>query len=167
MNYMQSINDLVGALREELKTYGGILALLDQQQESVMNREADGVVAAAQQIQAQMREVEQARKHREQCRAAFARLVGRPGDATFAELLPVFPADYLPLVQALVEENNQLLVRVQQRTRQNHLLMRRSLELMQTFLASLFPRDDTQTYNDRGSVPAGIPAFRPMFDAVG
>jgi hypothetical protein len=38
---------------------------------------------------------------------------------------------------------------------------------MQTFLASLFPRDDTKTYNDRGSVPAGIPAFRPMFDAVG
>lgn len=167
MNSMQSINDLISALREELKTYGGILALLDQQQESVMNREADGVIAAASQIQTQMRDVEVARRHRETCRSAFARLVGRASDATFAELLTVLPLDYRPLVQALVEENNQLLVRVQQRTRQNHLLMRRSLELMQTFLSSLFPRDDTQTYSDRGTVPSGIPAFRPMFDAVG
>jgi flagellar biosynthesis/type III secretory pathway chaperone len=167
MNSMQSINDLVGALREELTTYGGILALLDQQQESVMNRQSDGVVAAAQQIQTQMRDVEQARNRREACRGAFARWVGRASDAPFSELVPVLPADYRPLVQALVDENNQLLVRVQQRSRQNHLLMRRSLDLMQSFLSSLFPRDDTQTYNGRGSLPSGIPAFRPLYDAVG
>jgi flagellar biosynthesis/type III secretory pathway chaperone len=167
MNSMQSINELVTALREELTTYGGVLALLDQQQESVMNRQADDVVIAAQQIQTQMRDVERARQRRESCRGAFARLMGRAADATFAELLPVFPAEYRPLVQALVDENNQLLVRVQQRSRQNHLLMRRSLDLMQSFLTSLFPRDDTQTYNDRGSLPSGVPAFRPLFDAVG
>jgi flagellar biosynthesis/type III secretory pathway chaperone len=167
MNSMQSLNELIAALREELQTYGGILALLDQQQESVMNRQSDGVVTAAQQIQTQMKEVELARRRREVCRGSLARLLGRAGDATFAELLPLLPADYRPLVQALVDENNQLLVRVQQRSRQNHLLMRRSLELMQTFLSSLFPRDDTQTYSDRGTVPAGIPAFRPLYDAVG
>ncbi len=42
-------------------------------------------------------------------------------------------------MQALVQENNELLVRVQQRARQNHLLLLRSLELMQKLINSLFP----------------------------
>jgi flagellar biosynthesis/type III secretory pathway chaperone len=168
MNSMQSIvNELVNALREELKTYGGILALLDQQQDSVMNRSADGVIGAAQQIQVQMQEVEIARNHRESWRSAAARALGLAHDATFQELLPKLPADYRPLVQALVDENNHLLVRVQQRTRQNHLLLRRSVELMQTFLSSLFPRENTPTYNDRGGVTAGVAPFRPLYEAVG
>jgi len=60
-------------------------------------------------------------------------------DITFASLVPQLPPDYRPLVGALVEENNHLLVRVQQRARQNHLLLSRSLEMMQSFLNTLMP----------------------------
>ncbi len=54
-------------------------------------------------------------------------------------LIPLLPADYRPLVQALVDENNELLVRVRQRARQNHLLLSRSVELMQGLLNTLLP----------------------------
>ena len=50
---------------------------------------------------------------------------------TFAAIIPLLPPDYRPLVQALVQENNELLARVHQRTRQNHLLLSHAVELMQ------------------------------------
>ena len=42
-------------------------------------------------------------------------------------------------MEALVRENNELLVRVQQRARQNHLLLSHCVELMQQLINSIFP----------------------------
>src|SRR5690348_17434508 len=39
---------------------------------------------------------------------------------------------------------------VQQRAQQNHLVLSRSVELMQRFLGMLFPARDTQVYNVHG-----------------
>ena len=80
---------------------------------------------------------------------------------------PLVPAEYRPLLDALVRENNQLLFRVQQRARQNHLLLSRSLELMQRFLSTLFPTRDNQVYNDHGTRPIWAPTLRPLYEAVG
>ena len=52
----------------------------------------------------------------------------------FAEIIPQLPEAYRPLIESLVDENNSLLQRVQQRARQNHLVLSRSVELMQDFL---------------------------------
>jgi flagellar biosynthesis/type III secretory pathway chaperone len=70
-------------------------------------------------------------------------------------------------MQALVQENNELLVRVQQRARQNHLLLSRIVELMQRFLGTLFPDSPPTTYNDTGHVLAAGVAQRSLYDAVG
>ena len=77
------------------------------------------------------------------------------------------PADYRPLLQALVQENNELLVRVQQRARQNHLLLSRAVDLMQRFMSSLFPGANPGTYNDSGNVLAGAAQPHALYDAVG
>ena len=60
------------------------------------------------------------------------------------------PEAYRPLVSALVEENNQLLARVRQRARQNHILLSRSLELMEKFINS-FCACSVPTYNETGA----------------
>lgn len=161
-----SLETLVRALRDELQQYGEMLALLDQQQEGVLARAADDVLQSVSAIHAQGAVIESARRDREANRRQVAIEFGLPKDTPFTELLPRLPEDYRPLVRALVEENNELLVRVQQRARQNHLLLSRSLELMQKFLSSLFPPGRTQTYDGAGKMYAPALPMHSLYEAV-
>lgn len=161
------LNNLIESLREELKHYGELLALLDQQQEMVVLRQAQDLLNTVAAINAQSDAVRAARREREQYQRNLARHLGLPDEAGLAILAPSLPTNYQPLVCALVQENNALLVRVQQRARQNHLLLTHALELMRRFVCSLFPANGATTYNDAGSmlIP-GSPA-RPLYDALG
>jgi hypothetical protein len=162
-----SIERLVTALREELKHYGEMLALLERQQELIVARAASDMLQSVSLIQAQGRNIELARAHREDCRSAIAVEQSRPQETTFADLIPLLPAPYQPLVHALVEENNSLLTRVRQRANQNHLMLSRSLELMQNFVNSLLQTRESVTYNDQGSRQMRREMSRPVYEGVG
>ncbi|MDB6129061.1 MAG: hypothetical protein JWM04_168, partial [Verrucomicrobiales bacterium] len=69
--------------------------------------------------------------------------------------------------EALVKENNQLLQRVQQKAKQNHLLLSRSIELMQQFMATLFPGRETVTYRDTGRTQVYSLPTKSYYEAVG
>lgn len=161
------LNNLIESLREELKQYGELLALLDQQQAMVMLRQSQDLLQTVAAINAQSDTIRAARREREQYQRNLARHLGLSDGAAFATLVSALPPDYQPLVSALVQENNSLLVRVQQRARQNHLLLTRALELMQRFLCSLFPANGATTYNDAGSVLMPGLAPRSLYDAIG
>jgi hypothetical protein len=156
---MEILESLINALRDELQQYGEMLALLDQQQESVMSRATDQVLAGSAAIQAQSRVIHLARERRESYRRQLAEAVDKPAGTPFAELLPALPENYRPLLGALV--------RVHQRARQNHLLLSRSLELMQRFLSSLLPALRPAVYTGAGHVLAPQMSMRPLYDAVG
>jgi hypothetical protein len=94
-------------------------------------------------------------------------LAGLPADATVEELKPHLPGNHAILVAALVEENNELLVRVRQRARQNHVLLNRSLELMQRFIGTLFPAGRTATYAGNGHMRDHVLPQRALYEAVG
>jgi flagellar biosynthesis/type III secretory pathway chaperone len=158
---------LVSALREELQQYGEMLALLDRQQQQVIARAADEVFQTIGLIKSQGVAIQTARDHREDCRAQVAQTLQQPEAAPFSDLIPLFPPDYQPLIQALVEENNELLVRVRQRARQNHLLLSRSLDLMQGLINSLFPGRETRVYTGQGTSHLSGGIQRPMYEAVG
>jgi flagellar biosynthesis/type III secretory pathway chaperone len=164
---IESLKTLISALRGELQEYGEMLALLDRQQQLVMARAADEVFQSISLIQAQGVTIQAARGHREDCRARVAAELSQDENITFALLMPQLPADYRPLVGALVEENNHLLVRVQQRARQNHLLLSRSLEMMQDFLNTLMPGREIRVYNDHGNMHTHAITARPLYEAVG
>jgi flagellar biosynthesis/type III secretory pathway chaperone len=83
------------------------------------------------------------------------------------EITPRLPADYRPLVQALMLENNELLVRVQQRARQNHLLLNHAVELMQNLINAIVPGVAPKTYDDAGRVPAVAVPQHSLYEAVG
>ncbi len=162
-----ALQRLIEALRVELQQYGEMLALLDQQQAQVCARVADEVLAIATLIQEQGTVMQGARRQREACRAAVARALGQEDEAPFADLVPRLPAPFRPLVQALVDENNDLLRRVQQRTRQNHFLLSRSVELMQSVINSLVPQARPLTYGHAGRMaPPALPS-RTLYEAVG
>jgi|SRR5581483_839596 len=164
---IEYIQQLIGALREELQQYGEMLALLDRQHQFIMVRAAEDVFQSISPIQAQGSVLQNARAHREKCRGIIALALQQPESAGFAALIPLLPSDYRPLLKALVDENNELLVRVRQRARQNHLLLSRSLELMQGLLNTLLPARETRVYNDHGNMHTHTIATRSFYDAVG
>jgi flagellar biosynthesis/type III secretory pathway chaperone len=162
-----SLEPLITALREELQHYGEMLALLDRQQEQVKARSAAEIFQSISLIQAQAAAIQEARQHRENCRAAAALACRQTAGAPFGELIPLLPPDYRPLLRALVDENNQLLGRIRQRARQNHVLLRRSVELMQELLHTLFPTRQTSVYNGNGHKRGQLAGARPLYNAVG
>ncbi len=164
---IDTLQYLIETLRNELQQYGEMLALMDREQELIVQRSSQELFDTVAAIQSQAGFIQDARARRDEARAALARSLEVADDATFEVLGPRVPPEYRPLLDALVRENNQLLFRVQQRARQNHLLLTRSMELMQRFLSTLFPTRDSQVYNDHGTRPVWAPTLRPLYEAVG
>ena len=160
------LSNLIEALREELKQYGEMLALLDQQQQLVMQRQVAVLPENVNAVNAQAGVIAAARQEREQRQLHLSRSLGLVGSSV-AMLLPQLPQDYRPLVGALVEENNSLLMRVQQRARQNHLLLSHAVELMSQLIHSIFPGAAPTTYDGKGLASGSLATHQPMYHAVG
>jgi hypothetical protein len=158
--------NLVAALRTELQEYGEMLALLDQQQERVVARASDELLVSMAAVQTQSAAIQAARTDRESCVRAVAE-AGGVSPAGFEEVWPILPENYRPLVKALFNENNELLDRVQQRARQNHLILTRSLELMQSFISTLIPPRQSPVYNGEGKDLDQPLSSHPLYEAMG
>ena len=96
------LSNLIEALREELKQYGEMLALLDQQQQLVVRRQVAELPENVNCVNAQAGVIAAARQEREQRQRHLARLLALPETTGFHALIPLLPADYRPLVDALV-----------------------------------------------------------------
>ncbi|MDB6035619.1 MAG: FlgN [Verrucomicrobiales bacterium] len=158
---------LVEALRQELREYGEMLALLDQQREHVIARNGTEVIQAVAAINQQAETIRMARTLREQAQQEVARALQKANDSSITALLPFLPENQRFTVSALMRENNDLMARVQQRARQNHLLLSRSLELMQRFINTLVPAASPATYTGTGQIqPRAVPP-QPIYEAIG
>jgi hypothetical protein len=162
----EQLQNFVESLREELRQYGELLALLDVQQDQVLRRLADELSETVSAINAQGEVIQAARRERGQRQRELARSLHLPDEVLMAQLIPALTESYRPLVSALVEENNQLLARVQQRARQNHILLSRSLELMGQFINS-FCAIGVPTYNESGTLSPAASSGRAFYEAVG
>jgi flagellar biosynthesis/type III secretory pathway chaperone len=161
------LTTLIEALRDELQQYGEMLAMLDQQQSLVIQRQTHELAESVTGINTQLEHIAAARCAREQSQRDIARELKLPENASFKVIIPQLPPDYRPLVEALVQENNELLVRVQQRTRQNHLLLSHAVELMQQLLHSIFPSATPATYNGAGRLPFPPLPGPSFYEAIG
>jgi len=163
----ETTEGLIGALRDELQQYGEMLALLEQQQQHVVQRSSAALLENLASINAQTSVIEVARRQREQFQRQLSMSLQLPADAKFRNLLGVVPEPQRGLVEALVDEINRCLRRVQQRARQNHLLLRCSVEMMQRFVSMLFPASCVTTYNQAGKASAGKPVRPGLYEEVG
>jgi flagellar biosynthesis/type III secretory pathway chaperone len=148
-------------LRNELQEYGALLGLFEDQQENLLRRDADAVLALAGMLEEQVRRAQAVREHREQAVRRFAlSLSGRP-DSTLLQLLHHFPAEVHPLIRALVDEINHLIHRVRRGARQNQVLLARTVEAHEEALRLLRPDSFTKTYSPTGAVAhTGTPAWQ-------
>lgn len=160
------LEKLIGALREELQQYGEMLARLDDQQNLVMRRSSAALLESVPQVQAQSAILTQSRDVRFAAMKALCTVLRLAPETSFKDLLPNLPADYRPLLSALVEENNELLQRIHQRARQNHILLSRTVESMQHVINSLGIHRSTAVYDDSGTVFSPPPARPAIYEAV-
>ncbi len=163
----QPLENLIQALREELQQYGEMLARLDQQQEHAITRRSEELLQATAEIEVQSQTIKCARQARTASQTEVAQQLGLPGDATFGEIIPLLPSAYRPLLSALVQENNESLGRIHQRSRQNHVLLCRSLELMSRLLGNLVPGTHSPVYTDKMSVSNGAFPAHAVYQAIG
>ena len=162
----EHLDKLVQNLREELIQYGELLSLLEQQQEMIVNRSADGLIQNLTSIHAQMAEIAKARGCREQCRSELAVSLDLDAELPIKEMYSSFPVEYQSLMQTLVDEVNELLIKANQRLRQNHLLLSRSLEFMQKLIQSLFPTQAGQTYDQSGLIGTTYVPQRTTYETL-
>ena len=140
---MSSSLRLIEALRNELQQYGEMLALLDQQHHAVVNEGPDDVLHSISAINRQSLAIQKARDIRQGAMVKLARSIGQEQQPSFSSLIPLLPDHLRPLVTALVQENNALLVSVRRKAQQNHEQMQKSLDMMNHFVANLKPSDTT------------------------
>jgi hypothetical protein len=161
-----AIQNLIAALREELQQYGEMLARLDEQQGQVTSRASGELLESTAAIEVQSAVLQETRRARSGRQREVARGYGLADDASLAEIISRLPGEFRPLVGALVQENNELLGRVHQRSRQNHILLCRSLELMSRLLGSLLPGGGT-VYTEKGGITGGAFPAHATYQAIG
>lgn len=163
----EELDLLVSALREELAQYGEMLALLDQEQEQVVARGNQELLNTVASINQQSEVIRGARDHRGEIQQTVASRFQLAEEATFEDLRTALPENYCILITELVNENNELLIRVQSRARQNHVLLTRSLELMQKLIGTLFPSGRSTTYGGNGTVEPDVLPRRALYEGIG
>ncbi|MBL67934.1 MAG: hypothetical protein CMO74_05710 [Verrucomicrobiales bacterium] len=163
----EDINRLIESLREEMTQYGELLALMQEQQELIINRKPQELLANVNEVNKQVARIGEARNIREQARVALALQMGATQETTFKQMTAQLPAEYQPLLEALVQEINTLLQNVRKWVQQNHLLLKRSLDLMQDILQNVFPTQASpKTYGRQGAISPVNPPPSSLYEGI-
>lgn len=160
-------HSLADALRAELAEYGALLGLFDIQQNAILGRDSEAILLSASTIEEQMHRLNALRTEREALVRTFALHHAQPPAATLRSLLSFFAAEARPLLEALIDEINHLIHRARRRSRQNHLLLARAVEVRQEMLQTLRPESFTKTYSARGRVALTTPKITSAYQAAG
>lgn len=137
-------------LRQEVSEYGALYQFFEDQQAKLFARDPDGVLRLSGDIEVQVRSLHECRRQRESAVVLFASEHGQPINATIRSLMPYFPIDARPLIDALISEINVLIHRVRRMSRRNYTLLSRTVDLQQQFLRQLMPSSFSQTYKPNG-----------------
>lgn len=150
----EPLDNFISALREELTQYGELLALLESQQQEIVARNVDEVHENAAQIHDQTQHLDRLKLRREAERKNLYTELELPNDASLKNSITLLPADYQPLVRALIDENHHSITRIRKLARQNHLLLNRSLTTVRQLVNSLSGSTRPSTYSGDGRLPS-------------
>jgi len=123
---IQSLGNLIHALRNELQQFGEMLASLD----------GPGLDPSAR-IPTQTEVLRLARRARHTCQRATAMALNLDPDSPIRTLIPLMSREYRPLLLALDHENEGLLESLRVRLGQNQSQMSHSLGVIQQLVESL------------------------------
>jgi len=152
MNSLGPWDELADALRDELAEYGGLLSLLDEQRDAIIERKIDALSGVDQKVQEQTAAAIRYRNIREEVCARLASNSGVEAEVTVKELLAYTPAGARPMFEALVIEGMDVALKAQYKVKRNSSLLSRAGELNEKLISTVAPSSTTKTYNARGSL---------------
>jgi hypothetical protein len=138
------------ALRSEFQEYGGVLSLLEEQRRGILQRNPDEMIASNQNIDVQMTAANRTRYEREQLQARLLEDLGLPHDTSLRGLIVAMPPATRALFEALIDGAADITEKIQNKTRQNRLLLSRAGDLTEQILLRLQPGSSGRTYSHRG-----------------
>jgi hypothetical protein len=141
---------IVEALRDEVQEYGALLNLFEQQQNAILDRDPDLVLAVTDMLESQVEIVNRTLHEREALVRDFASQCQQPSDTPLRELLSDSSQPVCQLLFALIDEVNSLVFRTKRRARQNQMLLLRSIDVSQQIIRRLNPGGVIQTYSSKG-----------------
>jgi hypothetical protein len=147
---------LLAALQLELQEYGALLHLFDIQKDCILRRDPSGYLELNPQVERQIEHLTRCRLDREALVRQVARECGQPEDSTLLALTPGCPPARQPLFRALIEEINNLTVRVQRRLRQNREMLACCVEVAREIVAAVDPGALPGTYSAQGALSAKL-----------
>lgn len=142
---------LVEALREELKEYGALRSLLDDQQKAIFARDGERVNALNGALSVQIEVASGFRLAREKIMREIAQMNELPSNASLMQMKPVFPLPTQGLLKAMSSEINSMVTILRRRSRQNQMLLSRTCDMMEQNLRLLRPGGIVKTYSARGT----------------
>ena len=144
--------DLLSLLRDELQEYGSLLGLLSAQQQSILERRPESLLEINQSVQTQMEASQILQKKRKGFVASIAESFDASTETSLSELMPFFPDVTRPMFESIVEEINNLILKVRSKIEQNQKLLSRLTEVTEQILSITNPADHSSTYNNRGDL---------------
>jgi len=144
--------ELLELLRDELQEYGGLIGVLNAQQQTILNRKPESLLEINQTVQAQMDASKILLKRRQGYVSHLAQRFGQPSQATLSELVPFLPDVTQPMFESIIEEINQLISQVRRKVSQNQKLLNRLIEVTDHLLSSTSPATQSKTYSKSGKV---------------
>lgn len=155
--------ELVNVLRAELQEYGGLLNLLDDQQETILNRKSEELMSINKQIELQADANRLLKESRERI---VVRLVSDwgsdPAKTRISQLISFFPEAMQPMVQSIADEINELIGKSRRRLEQNRLLLKRLSSITEEMLSFINPDlVPNKTYSAKGAMQVKAPASKP------
>ena len=139
--------DLLGLLRDELQEYGGLVGLLNAQQQSILNRRPNSLLEINQSVQTQMEASQMLQRRRQGFVSSLASSYGEPGESTLSELVPHFPDVTQPMFQSIIDEINNLISQIRRKIEQNQRLLVRLTEVTDQILMVSDPTGHSKTYD--------------------
>jgi len=131
------IQNLKEALCGELTEYGEMLALLEQERDSVVTGYVTEVVRSAEALDEQQLVIRSVRHERGMCQSILAGALGRPADTCLNDIVPLLPQPHQFPVTNLAREITEILGRVQNSFQQNHSLLNQSLDKLQSLIQTM------------------------------
>ena len=144
--------ELLQLLRDELQEYGGLVGLLNDQQDRILSRDPDALMHVNQSVRDQMEANQLLLSKRQGFVSELATNYGKDREASLSDLLPFFPAVTRPMFESIVEEINALIGNVRRKLDQNRRLLSRLTEVTDDLLTSLNPQMRTKTYDRVGGI---------------
>ncbi len=144
--------ELLDLLRNELQEYGGLIGLLNAQQQSILGRQPESLLEINQSVQAQMEASQILQKRRQGYVSNLARNYGKSAQSTLSDLLPCLPHVTQPMFQSIIEEINGLISNVRRKVMQNQRLLTRLAEVTDQILSATNPTSHGKTYSKHGKV---------------